>query len=538
MKSAAWVLSACLYAMPHVSDAAIDMPTAVPVATACNRLEPPRVPGWPERPVQGRYFVDNSDPAATDDNNPYGSFARPRRSMPTGELAAGAVVELHGGPYEGSDIRIIARGDQDNPVWIYGAVPENGVVVRSHLLIHGSGVVIENLKFDRSRKTLALVSVESACIRNNEFSGSGIDDGNSAVIFIGGVDADHPSRDNVIHNNVIRNFGARNSSRENDYHGILPGRHSIRTWITDNDISGNGGDAIQVGQSRLAAGERPQHVYIARNRLYDNRENGVDIKRAQDVLVVANELHGYRPTPSSEGAAIVIHDDAEHVWIIGNRVSDATIGLITTGSKDTWFVGNTIHDIVHARAEWDPESAYAGGAAMHFRGNSDGGAIGNTIAFVDIGLQLTQGNATGYVVQNNIFALRQAPGGVDINVASGDFLRNTKISHNLFFGGDATFRVLFRGRSYGSLAGARRASGQFVASLLADPSFEDSGRRNFNVLDGSPVEGAGSPLEIAGRYNARYGASLYRTGKKSDGSRMDIGAAWPDPHHPALRRTP
>src|SRR4030042_642005 len=42
------------------------------------------------------HYIDNTDPAATDDSNPYGSIAVPRLTVPR-DLPAGSIAEINNG---------------------------------------------------------------------------------------------------------------------------------------------------------------------------------------------------------------------------------------------------------------------------------------------------------------------------------------------------------------------------------------------------------------------------------------------------------
>jgi hypothetical protein len=480
----------------------------IPAPRHCLAADPPALPaGWPDTAARGFYYVDVSAPGATDANNPFGSRAHPRRSLPSGDLEAGSYVELHGGPYVAERYVTVVRGTAAAPVWIRGADREQPTVIRAEWVVSGSHGVLENFKFDTSRKDLALGASTAVCVRFNRFEGPGLQHGNAAAVYVGGGSADTMARGNVIYRNVIHGFGDAGAAKENDYHGVLVGRWSESTWILENEIYDNGGDAVQVGQANLRE-DRPRFVYIANNRLYGNRENAVDIKRAGDVVVSLNEIHDYRPTSSSEGAGIVVHNDPERIWIFHNAIYRSEFGVVATGSRDTWLVGNVLYDIRSSRDTWKPGSAYNSGAAIHFRGRSDGGVIGNTVAWCDTGLQLAQGTAAGYTIQNNIFAFRTEEAGDDIYVASGSFSAAVTVSHNLHYGGAGGFRSSWEGERYDSLARLERQSGQFGDSLEDDPAFADAGKRDFRLRGDSPAIGAAIRTDIDARFRAQYGIGI------------------------------
>jgi hypothetical protein len=505
---ATWLACICLLwlSFPNTSSGATYAP-GIPEPVGCLNNAPPAAPtDWPEQPSKNFYYIDNTSERATDDDNPFGSKARPRLTIPQGEFAAGTYVELHGGPYTTNRIVTVGLGTAAEPVWIRGESPERPVVIRAPWYVAGHHVILEHVAFDSTRKTLGIIDGVNICIRHNRFSGPRQLAGNSSVISVYGRSAG-ASKNNVIYSNEIRDFGDAEAGKENDYHGILVGGYTESTWIIDNDISGNSGDAVQVGNTRFDSEERPRLVYIARNRMHDNRENAVDVKRAGDVIVSSNEISGYEATSSSEGAGIVIHSDPEHIWIVNNVISDSNIGIITTGSADTWFVGNVIHDIAHSPFGWDPESGYASGAAMHFRGRSNGGAVANTVVRYDVGLQLTQGSQAGYAIHNNIFAYRRAAAGDDIRVASGSFMKSLEASNNLIFDGAEEFRVTLAGRSYLS-SDALQSTGLFRHTLTDDPEFVDPDAGDFSLTGASPAIGAGIRTDIDDLFHERYGIRL------------------------------
>jgi nitrous oxidase accessory protein NosD len=462
-------------------------------------------PGWPDAAAEGFYYVDNSVAESTNAQNPFGSRQHPRRTIPEGELAAGSYVELHGGPYTSDRHIVFARGSATQPVWIRGADRRDPTLIRTQLLVSGQHVVIENLTFDSSRKTLGLVESKAVCVRYNVFAGPGRAVGNSAAIFVVARTSEAKSSGNVIYKNTIRDFGDATSIKENDYHGILVSRHSEHTWILENEIYNNGGDAVQVGGASLPRDASPQFVYIARNRMYGNRENAVDIKRARDVIVAANDIRDYRPTSSSEGAGVVIHNDPDNIWILHNVIANADIGIISTGSTNTWFVGNVIYDIRSSLPAGNTDAGYRRGVAMHLRGKSNGGVIGNTIAYYDVGLQLVRGNQSGYLVQNNIFAFRLRAEADDIYVASGEFSQALTISHNLHYSGTNEFKSTWAGRSFHSPADLQRGTGKFDVSLTENPAFVDAEGRDFRLRADSPSIGRGVRTDIGEKFRARYG---------------------------------
>ena len=72
------------------------------------------------------HYIDNTDPAATDSANPYGSPAQPRRTW-VYPLPAGSAVQVHGGPYsfqnaDGAKMAVGGDGTQALPKWHDGVL--------------------------------------------------------------------------------------------------------------------------------------------------------------------------------------------------------------------------------------------------------------------------------------------------------------------------------------------------------------------------------------------------------------------------------
>ena len=68
------------------------------------------------------HYVDNTHPNSTNENNPFGTPERPRRDIfdrSSCTLPAGAVVEIHGGPYTYKGWRkIVSQGTAQQPVFV------------------------------------------------------------------------------------------------------------------------------------------------------------------------------------------------------------------------------------------------------------------------------------------------------------------------------------------------------------------------------------------------------------------------------------
>jgi hypothetical protein len=176
-----------------------------------------------------------------------------------------------------------------------------------------------------------LASQCSFCvIRDVELAGPKIDSGHSSAVSL--------DMFNVWIRGSIHGFGDnRQAAAEQDYHGIKTLGSDI--WILDAEIYDVSGDSVQVGDASNGAAER---IYIGGGYFHHNRENGVDIKDSQDIVVSGVMMEGFRPTTSSPGEALIIHDDAFDARIYDNVITDSTMGMVSSGRAGHIIDGNNI----------------------------------------------------------------------------------------------------------------------------------------------------------------------------------------------------
>ena len=168
-------------------------------------------------------------------------------------------------------------------------------------------------------------------VRDVTVNGPGIDSAYSAAVGLG---------PNVVWiGGTIQGFGdIRPEAREQDFHGIKtmgPGP----TWILEAEIYNNSGDSVQVGDASRGVSN---DVYIGGGIFRDNRENGVDIKDSNNIVVSGVVMSGFSPTQSDPGSAIVIHDDAFNAKIFDNIITDSNIGIVSSGADGHIINGNRI----------------------------------------------------------------------------------------------------------------------------------------------------------------------------------------------------
>lgn len=433
------------------------------------------------------YWIDNTDPNATDTGNPNGSPAIPRLTIPSlASLTAGDVMQIRGGPYTGTTLTINgAVGTETSPIFIRGESPTVRAELRRQFRIRAcSYLFIENLHWTTFNSVMDVrpgangEEVQNVVIRNNKFVGTGASTGNGSAIGL-----DNTSFDTAIHHvvrawNEILDCGDWQAVTENDLHALGIGTRIHDIWDLFNTCYHNGGDGVGNGHN---ANHLTYNLFIGGNHLYENRENAVDLKEVDRVVVSENICHGYVASSSSEGEAIAIHygpdtgQGIDECWIINNIIYDSVIGIISTevGSAGSWWIGNRIYDCNTALA---PDR---GGGNLHL--------FNNTIYGCMDGISCT-GSITTLELRNNVV--------VD---CSGDYLEvtnstvrtNTTVTNELYWeSGGGAVSIKF-GSTYTSVAAWIAGSGKGIGSLESDPLFENAAAYDFDLQSSSPAIGAG-----------------------------------------------
>jgi len=390
------------------------------------------------------YYIDSSAPNSTNSKNTYGSPELPRNTIPEITYEAGSYVEIHGGPYTGGgQIIFTADGTPQKPVWFRGISEYELGKISGEVIVKGQYVILENLNFINQKLGFRSNNnsyTHHAVIRNSLFEGNGkVASSSSSAIAVQGSVAQR-FHDIIIYNNKISNYGESfidespelGLSAENDYHGIKVATNTDRVWVLKNDVHDLGGDSIQLGNATVADGSRSKGTYIADNDFYENLENGIDVKAADDTLIINNRIWGFvrHKNNSSTGAGIIIHSKALNTWVVNNYIyNNATAVAVTDSSLKTWVIGNILKDNTHPL--WDENwtgGLYDVGSAIHFRGGSSGGAINNTILNYDKGIEAASGQ---YDFVNNILFNRNSESGHDLYIESSS--SNNLSRNNLIY---------------------------------------------------------------------------------------------------------
>jgi hypothetical protein len=463
--------------------------------------------GIAEAPGAPTHWVDNTHPAATDMANPNGSPDRPRMTVPPA-LGEGAVVEVRGGPYGGAPRAIWkGAGTAARPVFVRGVGrPEFRDV---ELRVTGSYVVVEGLAFAGSAVRLR---GDHLSFRGNVVRAYSPPRHSAAIAGVG--------TDLVIHDNDIHGNGDVASVREVDVHGIKFATGTARLWIVDNRIHHNGGDAVQIGGPTTEPWA--QHVYIGRNELHQDRENAVDIKQARDVVISQNEAWGYRAVSSSDGTAIVVHDNPDRVWVLFNEIHSSVNGVRNNGSTVSYVVGNVIRNIHHdpAESDYDPANAWGTGAGVISWRTGDLYVVNNTLHDVDAGIHYPDRSGRLHLANNIVSRLSQPADHVAISRAP--VAEASTLSHSLL---QAPTRVNWGGARYDLRSFRRAFKSQCEGCVDGDPLF--AGAEDLRLREGSPAVDAGIAHPVYEMFRTQYGMDIARdhAGRpRPQGAGWDLGA--------------
>ena len=389
---------------------------------------------YSESPGDGYFthYVDNTSPNASDHiTNPAvtnylevsnkGTVARPRNTIPL-NIPEGSVVEVHGGPYAyGSlsggyhQVWIRGVGSFTYPIFVRGV----GTPIWDDMNLQVGGVylVIEGFHMDNSFFNFHsdYATRDHIVIRGHEIHGY---TGSSGTM----VNTGATSTDIVVYANHIYKNGNVPTGEDKDVHGVIVGSYTDGAWVLDNYIHQNDGDSVQMnacGGLCCTNNEWPRNIYIGRNVMHGDRENAVDLKDTNDVIVSQNEMFGYtiedrvfgsveeaRPVHSSDGTAFILaNEGGRKTWSLFNRLYDSAAGCRISDQcviPTSYIIGNEIYNCTNGIITWRVATVYILNNTMY--GNAKG--FFSQIAHGDPGPTY---DSTYYIVNNIIVDIIDHP---------------------------------------------------------------------------------------------------------------------------------
>ena len=488
------------------------------------------------------HYVDPTIAASTDTSNPYGTPAKPRKTVPT-RLAAGSVVEIHtdlftGDPNNASDAYNVVGGNEirssgtpDAPVFIRGVSVDSRPVIRMSTKIQGTYAIIENLNLLNTAFDVDsdVVPTHHIGIRYNEMHG--IPWLNHADAIVPSVNTDYT----VIFRNTIHDNGwSPTPDQENDAAGVCMAVGSGYTWILENEIYHQGGDGVAATSPGTIPFDTAAHnIYVGRNKLHDNSENGLDFKCCIDVVISENEMYNFVtthfPNSGSDGAAMVIHYQPDRVWLIANKIHDACFGIRCNGAEHVWMLNNVIYRIYHDpnQTDWVPTYGAGPGAGIICWATPHLYCLNNTIFDCDHGFLAYQGGAPQYYyLSNNLISDIHTD---SYHISVNNQYASSNMPYNLMWDQNG-MRVTWHGLCT-SLAALQAAfPAQTPHCIVGDPMFADAANLDLTLQSTSPgVDTADTSVyqTAADYFKSLYGVDInvdYAGKPRITGAAIDMGA--------------
>lgn len=289
-----------------------------------------------------------------------------------------------------------------------------------------------------------------------------------------------------------------------------------RIWVVGNHIHHNAEDSVQFGHG--CDGDRPNHLYIGGNVMHGDRENAVDLKWVDHVIVSQNRMYGYRPAPTdqefcyddnsgcypagfyssgSDGVAVVIGSDGEsrNVWVLLNEIHDSYNGLRNEESDGAWVFGNVIHDIQNAAVVLERRAT-----GLHL--------INNVIYGADVGIDQYQDDMVVTVANNLFVDLSWA-----INIDSASLAGDAILQSNLFWnpGGSVELRWSTAHTLASDADFAALTLGTVAGNRIDDPDLVDPVEGDLRLSPSSPAIDAGDASladALCADFQAAYGLDI------------------------------
>lgn len=464
------------------------------------------------------HYVDSTDLNSTDTSNDYGSPSKPRLNIPA-TLPEGSVVEIHNSISGTSTRYVTANGTAAMPVFIRGV---GSPAITGGILVKGSYSVWEGMTLYLGSFSVRVHDGSSAhhiAVRNNVVYGDGTIGGEASIGSWGS--AGNVFHDIVIYGNHIHHGGDSESDVENDCHGIGIGEYVEDFWIVDNHIHHMGGDSVQVAHG---AGFTTHEVYIGRNVMHDDRENAVDIKESNHVVVSQNEAWGYEPCSSAPGEVFVVHYDPQNIYWLYNTIYEGTYGIASSGCSYQYIIGNLILNMNGGDDYSYPYSPFREGIGVQWYNTDYTYVVNNTIVGCEMGIGSDLGSIATTIV-NNIIADVNATDGYHVSI-QGSGRTSSVISHNLFHqeGDDVQ---IFWNETYDGLTAFQNGTGKGENCLETDPLFVAANPYAFALTGVSPAVGAGVVSSVYADYETAYSLGIcydLTGGVRPQGAAWDIGA--------------
>ena len=529
-----------LWLMESLSLAAYSPPTGIPAPPfGIDEISydwNSHCPNWPYKENSIKkgstfdcYYIDNENPKATDNNNLFGYPEKPRKTLPEGVLSAGAYIEVHGGitePYLANGDRFdwSGVGSKENYILISGknakAPPKLAEMVHIGAKGKTSYLIFENFEIQTEKYALEVrpgvdgKNLDHISVRNCIMHGNG--KFKSAQSFVA---TSYPSTPNasvsyvVFYNNESFDAGDWNAIDEDDTSSFHMGDNAHYVWVLNNIAYRSGGDGASGAHG---ANRNSDHYYIGRNIFYNHRENAIDIKEINHVIISENVCFDFKSINSANGEAIVVHYGKHdlgpnEVWLINNKIFNSDIGIqVNTTKGKAYILSNIIYNTKkYAILAYNMQSV---------------DIINNTIVKYNTGIKLDRiANNDSYSVYGNIIGYRNFDAGYEVFVPSN--AKNVKMDYNLFYNPNSKVAIGWNSLKQNTLASIEMYFDVCQHCFESDPQLVDF--NSFYLSPESPCRNKNIEHQDYNLFQQYYGINIkrdfYHT-SRPQGSAWDIGA--------------
>jgi hypothetical protein len=460
------------------------------------------------------YYVDNTAGGAMDGTNTYGTPAVPRLTFPFPVVAGSVVMVANGGTYTfnngaSSTMRFGGNGTAALPVFITAVGASTNFADRPKIsgksvLSQGEWFIIENFALTNNttfatRCDLYTGPITNFCLRGMIGEGTGVSSSVTVFAVSQGTDTNY-IKNMVVFTNIVSRYGDYTNAAENDACFVIFRDYSTNCWMLANDTTRFGGDSVRIGSNEDNDNDtcRTSFHYLGGNRMYQNGENAVDIKKANRSVISGNliyDFQGYVPTGGD--ASISAHYNPNYTWLINNVIHTGIQGM-NTGSRmqatnEMWHVGNIIYGFSDS--------------AIYWRGQFTNFFYNNTIALTRHGYEVDDGGSPQLNVRMTNNIIFQAITNI-LDFRNSTTRGLTKIGFDNYY--DTTNLVIEWGTDYNTVAAFEAAVATVGDLTQLDPEFVNSGSGDFNLTESSPMINTGHNVftQMEAAFLAQFGFAL------------------------------
>lgn len=503
--------------------------TGVPEPTFGFKEVSPTLPSDWNTDKQGFYYIDRTNPLASDSNN-YGNLSKPRSSIPS-SIPAGSVVIVNGSYAKLA--RVTSLGTADRPVFIKGISRDQTADFSAGIQISGSYLIIENFKTvllppDYAGGGISIPEgTDHIVLRYGELDGTGNNNRTGGIEVGSWSYSGTEKADNIVlHNLSIHDLGDRYTTYDQDAHGIAIHGKSENIWIVHNTMTKLSGDGVQVEAQHTRSHENIQKVYLAKNTIFNNKQSGLWLKHAKKVVISSNTIYDMQASDSSSGQCTGYQYSSDDFWFIENELYNCGQGIM--GASDdgngneqgnVYYLRNLIYNI----KSQNPTNPHQAGGITIRMPRSNHYVIGNTIDKADFGISSPTSNGQLFIY-NNIFTNKNIADNADVYLESS--ASNSFIDNNIIYN-PGEVKIAWNS-TFNSVSQFQEITQQCKNCIQKDPSFKNQATADYTLTDNSIAINKGKNIDsiIFSSFETAFGFAL----KFKDGdniipvSTWDIGA--------------